>query len=434
MKGDWLPPMKIGSNINTPGHEAAISLSYDGLQLFIYKDDDDDGNIYVSNFIDYQWTTPVKLNSNINTKYWETHASLSPDGNTLYFTSNRPGGFGGRDIYKSNKNSKGDWGPAINLGPTINTPYDEESPFIMSDGKTLYFSSEGHESMGGFDIFVSTVSADGFWSTPINVGYPINTTENDVFFVPTSDKKHAYYSSANDQGFGDQDIYMITIVHDKDDFAVLKGIVTDPQTYKPIEAKVEVSDKSRNEVVANTMSNKTTGEYAITLPTDKDYSVKIQADNYKPYTTDIKIGKDKKNVEISNDVSLLPKSDFSSVNIADYNIGDKFVLKSIYFDSDKIDLRRESIEELQRLIKFLNFMPTLKIELSGHTDNIGTAEHNKELSKKRAKSVMDYLIENGISANRLTFEGYGFDQPIATNLTEEGKQKNRRTEIKIIEK
>lgn len=433
-KGEWLAPLKIGANINTMMHEAAISVSNDGSKLFIYKDDGDDGNIYMSNFEDYQWSTPIALNKNINSEFWETHATLSPDGNTLYFTSNRPGGFGGRDIYKSLKTEKGDWGPAVNMGATINTPFNEDAPFILSDGKTLYFSSEGHESMGGFDVFISNMTDDGFWTTPTNIGYPINTTEDDIFFAPTSDQKHAYYSSAKEEGFGDQDIYVITIVKEKEDFAVIKGTVIDPNTFKPLEAKIEVSDKAKNEVVANTTSDKITGEYAISLPTEKDYAMTIKSDNYQPYTENFKVNKSDKNVEINKDVPLKPLATQAPLKIEDYNIGDKFILRNIYFDTDKNELTKESISELDGLVNFLKAMPTIKIELSGHTDNIGSAEHNKDLSTRRAKAAMDYLISKGIDATRLTSQGYGYEQPIATNSNDEGRKKNRRTEVKIIGK
>lgn len=435
---NWTNFSKIGSNINTEGHEASISVSADGKQLFIYKDDNGDGNIYMSDYKNDEWSKPEKLGLEINSKAWETHASLSADGNTLYFVSNREGGFGGRDIYMSEKLANGKWSKAINLGSKINTAYDEESPFILPDGVTLYFSSKGHESMGGFDIFTSTLSEDGFWSSPENIGYPINTTDEDVFYVPTKDEKHAYYSSAKLDGYGDLDLYKLTIVSKKKMVAILKGIIFDNVSYKPLQARIEITDVDKNAVIASFSSDATTGDYYVSLPTGKKYKMNVTADRYIPYEETFNIAEPLDNPEIDKAI-IMQKSQitaknkilFDNIEIA---VGERIVLNNVFFDFDKSTLRPESKAELDIWVSFLKENSSLKIEISGHTDSKGTAGYNKKLSEDRAKVVREYFIANGIKENRMTYKGYGFDLPVATNLTDEGRQKNRRTEIKITSK
>ncbi|MFA5782586.1 MAG: OmpA family protein [Bacteroidales bacterium] len=434
---------KIGANINTCRHEASISLSYDDKELFIYKDDNGDGNIYVSHFKNDEWSVPEKLPSDINSKAWETHASLSADGNTLFFTSNRKGGFGGRDIYMSEKLASGKWSKAVNLGPKINTEYDEDSPFILSDGVTFYFSSKGHESMGGFDIFTSTLSEEGFWSEPENIGYPINTTDDDAFYVPTKDEKHAYYSSVKEGGLGDQDIYRLSIITPKKLVAHLKGIIFDELSYKPLTAKVELVDAKTNEIIASFTSDNETGNYYVSLPTGKTFNLTVTAEKHIPYKEAIYIPDTISNPDINKAIILqklqiaskIPTSETPESKIMFDNkeiiVGERIVLNNVLFDKYKYTLSPEATTELDKWVIFLKDNPALKIEISGHTDNKGTAEYNYTLSDNRAKSVHDYFVSKGINKDRMKWKGYGFDQPVATNNTDEGRQKNRRIEIKI---
>jgi len=432
--GKWSEAKKITGKINSAGHEATISVAPNGKSIFIYKDDNGDGNIYLSKFEDGDWSVPKKMGSNVNTRYWETHASLSFDESILYFTSNRPGGFGGRDIYKSYRQSNGDWGPAQNLGANINTPYDEEAPFISDDGVTLYFSSKGHESMGGFDIFTSTLSEDGFWSEAENIGYPINSTSDDVFYLPI-DENHAYYSSVKTRGFGEQDIYLISIVTKKKQLIALRGVVTDAASFKPIEAQIEIIDKLNNEVVANLISDPKTGEYSVTLMHDKRYAIRVNANNYNKVEEELAINADEILLEINKDFAL-DKTAYvegkTKIEKSDFEVGKSILLKNIYYDYDKATLRPESVKELSKLITILNELPSMKIEISSHTDSKGSDEYNLDLSARRAKSVIDFLIANGIDKTRLTYRGYGETLPISTNSTDEGRQKNRRTEFKIL--
>lgn len=396
-----------------------------------------DGDIFMSNFLVDEWSTPEKFPIDINTPSWEPHACLSPDGGIIYFVSDRPGGFGGRDIYKAIKLGDNKWSKAENLGSTINTEYDEDSPFILADGATMYFSSKGHESMGGFDIFTTTLSEKGFWATSENIGYPINTTDDDVFYVPMSDETHAYYSSAKLGGYGNQDIYKISIISAKKVLALLSGIVYDFDTKNPLEARVEIKDADTDEIIASLISDKKTGGYNVTLPYGRNYEISAITTNYISYFEKFTIVETVENKEIKKDIPL-KKDSVAMKNVTFENkeleIGQHIVLNNIYFDFNKATLRPESNIELSKLLNFMKDNPTVKIELSGHTDNVGSAAYNKKLSDDRSRACVDFLVENGVEKTRLTFVGYGYDLPIATNKTEEGRQKNRRTEFKILSK
>ena len=437
--GKWGKAEHIKGDINTPGHEAAISLSHNGDVLFIYRDDKGDGNIYMSEYNENkgEWLKPEKLPHPINTEHWETHATLSPDGKTLYFISDKPGGYGGRDIYKSLYLSDNKWDIPENLGLTINTKYDEEAPFILSDGFTLYFASQGHENMGGFDIFASSLSMDGFWETPENIGYPINTTEDDVFYYPTADEKNAVFTTSRQlRGIGDLDINYITIVSPKKRYIPVRGIVTDETTFKPVIADITIINKENNRVTSKLTTNES-GEFRLTFPTGTSYIVEANSENYRKGGTEFSISKDETRpfISVSLFLSKLSKpDDFSSIIVEDIEVGEIFTLNNIFYDFDKATLRPESKDELNRLINFMNKMPLLVIEISGHTDNVGTDEYNQKLSQDRAQSVIDYLIKNAISKARLEAKGYGSSKPVASNETEEGRQLNRRTEFKILKK
>ncbi len=274
----WGEAVNMGTNINSKDHEASISSSHDNKQLFIYKDDGGDGNIYVSNYIDNSWTKPQKLPPPINSNSWETHASLSPDGNTLFYTSDRKGGFGGLDIYMSKKLPNGRWGEANNLGDTINSEFNEDGPFILSNN-TLYFCSEGHNTMGGYDIFYSKQKTDGTWSQPVNMGYPINTTDNDMFYYPI-DSATAYFASVREiddfgiKGFGNLDIYRLTIHELK-----LRGLAIDKQTNKIIPGtKVILKNENMEDIAVTVTDDK--GEYSFAVDHDKNYNLLGKKEEY----------------------------------------------------------------------------------------------------------------------------------------------------------
>ncbi len=296
----WQPAKNVGAPINTAGNEATISTSIDGQILFIYKDDDS-GSIYITSMQGDNWTVPQKVNGDVNSKYWETHATLSADGSILFFVSNRPGGFGGRDIYRCKRLPSGEWSKAMNLGPNINTPYEEDSPFIQPGTNTLYFASQGHKSMGGFDIFSSNYVDTGLfggWTEPVNIGYPVNTTGNDLFYVPTLDKKRAYYSSAAQGGFGDNDIYLL-IFPEKEEtkLTVLRGNVIDDIGNVPPGAAISIVDANTGDVAGNYIPNPKTGKYLFILPHSKTYKITYTADGYHPVTNTYKVEPGKEYME-----------------------------------------------------------------------------------------------------------------------------------------
>jgi len=322
------------------------------------------------------------------------------------------------------------------------------------DGKTLYFSSKGHRNMGGYDIFKS-VNENGKWSEPENIGYPINTPDDDVFFTMAASGIRGYYSSERIGGVGGQDIYVITflgaekpvIFNTEDELlaitsqpikaaniesaveiktsqvTLLKGNVKDEQTLTPLYAVLELYDNELNQKIASFETNSATGRFLVSLPSGKNYGLSVKAEGYLFHSENFNISSSQGYQEIEKDI-LMKKIE----------VGRSIVLNNIFFDFNKATLRPESASELDRLTELLKEMPKLKIEISGHTDNIGSAAYNIKLSESRAQAVVDYLIKKGIDKSRLEFKGYGFEQPIASNDTDEGRQLNRRTEFKIISK
>lgn len=302
----WSEPERIGENINTHGHDASLALSANGQKLFIYKDTEGaSGDLYVSELEGYTWSVPVALDSTINTAAWEGNMSLSADEQTLYFASEREGGLGGRDIYKSKRNENGSWGKAENLGPKINTPYDDESPFIHPDGKTLFFSSQGHQSMGGYDIFRTLAISDTSWTMPENIGYPINTTGDDRYYVVSADGERGYYSSQKIGGNGEHDIYVVHLGESarKHALVLIKGVVTANDV--PAEAEITVEyAKTRLPYEGYFKSNSATGKYIVILPGKQDYNLTFLVDGFDPHVENVNAEGITKYTEIIRDVKI----------------------------------------------------------------------------------------------------------------------------------
>lgn len=465
--GKWTTPQNMGTNVNSEQHDATVAVAPDAQSMIIYKDDKGDGNLYETKLVGAVWSKPVKMNKNINTKYHESSASYSNDGKTLYFVSNKPGGLGEHDIYFTKWDDvKKEWGVAVNVGPTINTKYNEESVVIHPDGKTLYFSSQGHETMGGYDIFMSKLQDDGVtWGKPENIGYPINSIDDDVFFVINASGRRGYYSSFKADGFGEKDIYMITflgpekpvqlsaednllaniaepvrekIVEKQVDAAtkritILKGVVRDAKTLKPLYSDIELIDVEENKTLAKFESNATTGKYLVSLPSGKNYGLIVRADGYLFHSENFDIPETAAYQEVEKNIDLQK-----------VEVGSTIVLKNIFYDYNKATLRDASKNELDRLAKLLQENPTIKIELSAHTDSRGGDKYNEELSQKRAQSCVDYLIKAGIATDRLVSKGYGEQKLIISDTEiaklkfedekEDAHQQNRRTEFKILSK
>lgn len=426
-KTGWSEASNIGEPINSDWHEATVGVSPDGQNILIYKDDKGDGNIYSTSLDGDKWSAPVKLNGNINSKYWEPSASISADGNTIYFTSDRPGGFGGRDLYVSKKTIDGDWDKAVNMGPNINSIYEEDGPCIHADGVTLTYSSNGHNTMGGFDIFTSLLSEDGTWSEPMNVGYPLNTPDDDIFYVVSPDGLNAYLSSFREGGFGEKDNYVITFLDKKErPLTLMKGVVND-ETGKPAKKVIiTVTDNETGEVTGIYHPNSKTGQFLFILIPGKNYNITYQSKDHLFYSENLEIPKKSSYYELNRSVSLDP-----------IVVGSKITLNNIFFDFDKATLRTLSNVEIKNLVLLLKSNPKMKVEISGHTDSKGTDAYNKKLSEERAQAVVNKLIESGIETGRMIAKGYGKTMPAAPNQkvngkdNPEGRQLNRRVELKI---
>jgi len=427
--GVWSAARPIDTNINTAGHEATIGLSVDGQTLFIYKDDDGDGNIYKSELMGETWSKPVKLGPNVNSEAWETNAVISADGRKLYFVSNREGGYGGRDIYSCNKMPDGSWSLASNLGPMINTPYDEDAPFIHPDAVQLLFSSNGHKSIGGFDIFSAELSEEGRWSRPENIGYPINTTDDDMFYITSVDGKRAYYAANKPGGFGEQDLYMISLPEAQDkQLTVLSGVVADQFGNVPGFAEIIVTDNETGELFGIYNPNSTTGKYILILPQGNNYNISFEADGHMYHSENLYIAENSAYSEIHKTIEL-----------ATIKVGKSVVLDHLFFGHDETLILKQSKTALDKLYELMLNMPKMKVEISGHTDSKGKPDYNMRLSQDRAQAVVDQIVKRGIDKSRMVAKGYGETEPIANNLDNEGKEdlegmaKNRRVELKVLD-
>lgn len=425
----WGQAVNIGSPINTNSNEASVGVSLDGQTIFIYKDDNGDGNIYVTHLQGDKWSAPEKLNENINTKSKEPSAWLSPNGNTLFFSSDRKGGFGGMDLYKSDKTPEGDWGKAVNLGPDVNTEYDEDAPFIHPDGVTLFFSSNGHQTMGGFDIFYTTLTNNDAWTSPVNVGYPVNSTDDDIFYVVSPDNKKAYYTSLRAGGYGDEDNYIITFLEQKNaSIALLRGTVLDESGKALPDVKITVTDNATHKVVGSYRANSKTGNYLFVLTGGKNYNVAYEAKGFLFYSYNVYVPLKTNYFELVKTVQL-PR----------IVVGSVVVLENIFFEENKAVLTAESTPELDYVTKFLNANPRLMVQISGYTDSKGEKAYNKKLSMDRAKVVVDALVLRGIAAKRVIAKGYGEESPTVPNEKPDGtdnpvgRQLNRRVDLRIIQ-
>jgi outer membrane protein OmpA-like peptidoglycan-associated protein/tetratricopeptide (TPR) repeat protein len=429
VEGKWTTATGLSDQINTPNYnEGALSISQDGKFLFFTGCNRPDGlgrcDIYLAQKKGENWGKPFDLSPPVNTPGWEAQPSISADGRTLYFVSNRKGGYGGYDIWKSTLTDKG-WGAPENLGPNINTAYDEQSPFIHADDSTLYFSSNGWPGMGNKDLFVSRLGKDGKWQKPENLGYPINTSGDENGLTTTTNGVYAFFSSNKLDGFGGYDIYTFELPakYRARHVTYVKGIVNDAKTKAPLEAEVEIIDLGSNKPVFEDYSSIEQGDFLATLTTGKNYGLNISKAGYLFHSENFSLAGHEPGKPFNITVYLEP-----------IDIGSKTILKNVFFDTNRFDIKPESISELKKLIDFLTINPTITIEISGHTDDVGNDQLNQVLSENRAKSVYQYLVQNGINPQRLVYKGYGKTQPLLPNNTNEHRSINRRTEFKIIAK
>ncbi len=418
---EWTTATAISNIINTPSHDACVGLSADGNQLFVYMPDNG-GDIFVSNLIGKIWGEPKSLGPSINSDAWEPCMSISADGKTIFFVSSRKGGTGGNDIYMSRKQSNGEFGPAFILSDKINTKENEFSPFIHPDGKTLYFSSMGYNSMGGYDIFSCTINIETgeILSTPVNVGYPINTTGDEINFVWSADNKRAYFSSVREEGFGEEDIYMLERESTTDTYlSILKGRIFDCLTNQPIRATISLTDNETHEILGTYYTNSFTGKYVVVLPGGVSYNVTVEAPGYGYYIKDINLPAGAKFTELNDTICL-----------QSITPGTMLTPRSIAYEGPK--LVESSFLELDRIVQMLFTNSSLKISINVYTDSDGDNNDNLKLSEERAKSVRDYIVSKGIDSKRLFYKGFGETKPIVENNNSENKALNRRTEIEVL--
>jgi outer membrane protein OmpA-like peptidoglycan-associated protein len=428
VNGVWRKAVPI-SDLNTANNQGAESISADGNYFFFTGCSRPDGygdcDIYYSyKQSDGSWSKPQNIGPPINTPSWESQPSISPDGKDLYFSSTRKGGRGNEDIWVSHLNNN-QWGDPVDLDSTINTPFDEVSPFIAPDNQTLYFSSSGHPGMGGLDIFFSRKDSNGHWGKPVNLGYPINTKADDDCLIVNGKGDMAYFASNRNNKKGNIHLYSFPLYPAARPTAVtyIKGLVYDARNKNNVIANLQLIDLQTGKVVMNVTSDPLTGSYLMCIPVGKDYAMDATAAGYLFYSENFSV----KNNDVDHPYEL-------NIPLKHIDVGSTAVLRNIFFETNKYDLKRESYTELDKLIDLMNYNPNLKIEISGHTDNQGTPEYNQTLSEQRAKAVNDYLVKHGIEQGRLTYKGYGQTKPIGTNDTDEGRAQNRRTEITIIAK
>ncbi len=426
----WQKAVNMGPPVNTEDNEGALCISPDGKYIFFAACNRPDGfgscDIYWSKKTGNSWSDPENLGSVVNSSTWDSQPSFSSDGKTLYFASKRQGGKGSSDIWKTELHLDGSWSIPFNLGDSINTRVEEMAPFIHPDNRTLYFASRGHQGLGGYDLFYSRLDADGKWSTPVDMGYPINTYADEITLVVNAKGDVAYVSSDKLGGKGGMDIYSFKLYKEAQPVLVtyFKGVVFDKETKKRLEANFELVDLATGKTASRSSSDPVNGEFLLSLPTEKDYGLNVSRPGYLFYSDHFALrGESSKTKPFIYNVPLQP-----------IRVGEIVILKNIFFDTDKYDLKEESRNELAKLIQLLKGNPDIHIEISGHTDNHGSDEHNMVLSRNRAQAVYDYLIMNGIAKERLNYSGFGLTRPIDTNDTEQGRANNRRTEFKVVGK
>lgn len=424
----WDKAFRLTGSINTPQNEGAQNISQDGNWLVFTGCNRPDGfgscDIYISYLTNDGWSEAINLGNKINSDQWDSQPCLSPDKRDLYFSSRRFGGYGGSDLYVSHLQTNGRWSEPENLGPEINTAGDESAPFIHADNQTLYFTSTGLPGYGEEDLFVVRKGDDGKWGKPLNLGYPINTISHEGTLFIAADGKTAYYASDRSEGKGGLDIYSFEMREDLRPAKTLwvKGKVFDKKTSAGLPSTVELIDLASKQIISRVQTDET-GNYLITLPVGKDYAFNVARRGYLFYSDNYSLKEKAPDSTYQKDIPLQP----IEVNAA-------IVLRNIFFDFNKYDLKPESQVELDKVVQLLQENPTVKIQIEGHTDNVGSAADNQKLSENRAKSVVTYLNSKGIRLERLIAKGFGATKPIADNKTEEGRAQNRRTELKIVAK
>ena len=439
----WSNSSLVSNAINSKYNEGAPTFSPDGQYIIFvgcetgakgdYEYGDDrkgygSCDLFYSQNNGTNWSKPVNLGSKINSKHWETQPSFSSDGKTLYFIrgmtyDRQRRNHDNQDIYVTTITEDGQWSKPEKLPPNINSPHREESVQIHPDGKTLYFSSNGHPGIGGMDLYMSRKLDDNTWSDPINLGYPLNTYKNDISILISPKGDKGYFSSDREGGYGDLDLYSFNV--DKKfkplPITFIKGKIIDAESKLPLFAFFQLTDLKKGNIISQMQSKLENGEFLITVPKNIDFALHAEKEGYMFYSRNI-----------YRDNLSLSKDGFLIIELEKVKPG-TFILENIFFEKSKSSLKKSSLVELNKVLKLMQINPDLKIQISGHTDSDGDDDFNLELSINRAKSVVNWLIENNIDQNRLSFKGYGETRPIEENNSIANKAKNRRTELTIIE-
>jgi len=431
-KGQWSDPIDITNEIKAGEDCQTSSLSYDGTTLFIFKENRGMADLFSSHYRNGKWTEIESLGRNINTKYWESNCSLSKNGETLYFSSNRQGGYGGLDIYQSKLMSDGKWGEPKNLGNKINTSLLEDNPFISDDDMKLYFSSQGHFNIGGFDLFYSEKAAGNRWTTPVNIGYPINSTDNDMFLVPVGKGDTVYLSQFAGGGWmAGENIYRIIFTDDiKLTEAILSGTIELGDGRQELDSSflVIIKDSLNHKTIKTLLPDLQTREFNVKLPSGS-YELLISGDNYQSK---------QERITIPDEIRQESISFITHLNLEAVASGEVFTSRPILFDFDNYNLDSKARTELERVTLIMKQYPSVEFEIIGNTDAIGSSNYNLALSRKRAISVVDYLYSNGISKSRFKTRGVGEIKAVALNKKSDGtdlpqgRKYNRRVDIRLL--
>lgn len=433
--GEWTEGVNIDRPVNATGHDATISLSADGKNLYLYRHKKA-GGLYFTKFNETkrQWDEPRAVQRPLNSKYYEASICQSADSSKLFFTSDRPGGFGGRDIYMVKATGKNTWSEPINLGPTVNTPFDEDAPYFHPDGKTLYYSSNGPTSIGGFDIFVTEMTSDSGtgWLPTLNMGAPVNTPDDDIYFVLSGTGKSGYYSSGMEGGFGEKDIYNIKFPYypypRRYHVVELAGLIQDVQTLDTLKAWVKLVDIATSRVLDSVYTGSDSAKYYFILEPERTYSLTVQADGYNPASERLITPR------LNDEDIFLEKNMFldkPAPKVPPIPVPVIPDFQNIYYDFDQDFIRDDAAAELDRLIDFLLANPAYNVEVLAHTDWFGTYNYNVDLSLRRARNAKRYLIEHGIPASRIKTGHFSENQPLDTNTDDTGRQFNRRSEFRV---
>lgn len=425
--GSWSKAMPLSGEVNTNLNEGAQNISQDGECIIFtgcnYPEGVGSCDLYISYKTKIGWSEAQNLGPGINTDYWESSPSLSPDKRDLYFSSDKPGGYGGRDIWVSHKNDKGNWGSPINLGPYVNTNADESCAFMYADNQTLFFNSNGHPGYGLTDLFFSKKQPDSTWGEPVNLGYPVNTINDEGSLIVAADGKTAYYASDATAGKGALDLYSFQLREDirpPKTFWV-KGQVFDKKTKEGLPSSVELTDINTGQVISKVQTDEA-GNYLTTLPIGKNYAFNVNRKGYLFFSAHYDLSSNLLDTIFKADIPLQPIEQ-----------GAMIVLNNIFFDSKKTELKSASQVELNKIIQLMKDNPQLKILISGHTDNIGKPQDNLLLSQGRALAVTNYLLASKqIAKDRIVFKGMGATKPVADNSSAEGRAQNRRTELSVL--